>query len=352
MTRADLLLGVLWLGLTLYTLLGGADYGAGVWHLLAGRPRAADGVRQAGGAGQTGGAGRAGRLRDLVEHTIGPVWEANHVWLIFVIVLFWTAFPAAFAAFASTLYIPLTLVALGVIGRGATFAFRKATDVDWQRRAYGLVFGISSVLTPFVLGTIAGGLASGRVPPGIGAGDTLTSWLNPASVYCGLLAVGSCAYLAGVYLTGDAAREGAADLADAFRRRSLGTGLVVGAVALAGLAVLRRDAPALVHGLTHRGLPAVVASLLAGLASIVLLLQRRYWPARVTAAVTVAALLWGWGVAQYPVLLYPDLTVAAASAQPTVLGAVLGTLAVSAVLLFPALGWLLVLFQRRGRAQE
>ena len=336
MTRADLLLGVLWVGLTLYTLFGGADYGAGVWHLFAGR-RAS---------------GRAGRLRDLVEHTIGPVWEANHVWLIFAIVLFWTAFPPAFAAFSSTLYIPLTLVALGVIGRGAAFAFRKATDVNWQQRAYGLVFGISSVLTPFVLGTIAGALASGRVPPGIGAGDTLTSWLNPTSVYCGLLAVGSCAYLAGVYLTGDAARDGAADLADALRRRSIGTGLVVGVVALAGLAVLRGDAPDLVHGLTHRGLPAVVVSLLAGLASIALLLRRRYWPARITAAITVAALLWGWGAAQYPVLLHPDLTVAAASALPAVLDAVLGVLAVSVVLLFPALGWLFVLFQRRDRAAE
>jgi cytochrome d ubiquinol oxidase subunit II len=328
MSRADVLVGVLWLGLTLYTLFGGADYGGGIWHLVAGRTRS--------GAAQ----------RDLVEHAIGPVWEANHVWLIFVITLFWTVFPPAFAAFAATLYIPLTLVALGVIGRGAAFAFRKATDSPRQQRAYGLAFGISSVLTPFVLGTIAGALASGRVPPRIGAGDIVHSWLNPTSVYCGLLAVGSCAYLAGVYLTGDAARERAPDLAEAFRRRSLVTAVAVGVVALAGLAVLRGDAPRLVHGLTHRGLPAVLVSLAAGLASMALLVRRRYWPARVTAAITVAALLWGWGASQYPVLLYPDLTVARASAAPSVLSVVLVWLAVSAVLLVPALGWLLVLFQR------
>ena len=330
MTRADLLLGILWLGLTLYTLLGGADYGAGVWHLLTRGPR---------------GAAR----RNLIEYTIAPVWEANHVWLIFVIVLFWTAFPPAFAAFSSTLYIPLTLAALGVIGRGAAFAFRKATDVDWQQRAYGLVFGISSVLTPFVLGMVAGGVASGRVPPGIGAGNTVTSWLNPTSGYCGLLAVGSCAYLAGVYLSGDAARRRAADMAEGFRRRALVAAVAVGAVALAGLLALRRDAPQLVHGLAGRGLPFVLLSIVAGLASVALLVWRRYVPARVTAAVTVAALLWGWGASQYPVLLYPDLTVARAAAQPTVLAAALGALAVSAVLLFPALGWLLLLFQRGPR---
>jgi cytochrome bd ubiquinol oxidase subunit II len=331
-TRADVVLTVLWLGLTLYTLFGGADYGAGVWHLLAGRSRS--------GAAQ----------RELVEHTIGPVWEANHVWLIFAIVLFWTAFPPAFAAFSSTLYIPLTLVALGVIGRGAAFAFRKATDVDWQQRAYGVVFGVSSVLTPFFLGAVAGGVASGRVPPGIGAGDTVTSWLNPTSVYCGLLAVGSCAYLAGVYLSGDAERQGEAELAAAFRRRAVAAATVVGVVALAGLFVLRGDASRLVDGLTGRGLPLVALSVVAGLASIALLATHRYVPARVTAAVTVAALLWGWGASQYPVLLYPDLTVARAAAQPPVLGAMLGVLGVSAVLLFPALGWLLLLFQRSPRS--
>jgi cytochrome d ubiquinol oxidase subunit II len=329
--RALLVLAVLWTGLTLYALFGGADFGGGIWHLVA--------------AGPTGAA-----QRELIEDTIGPVWEANHVWLIFVLTLFWTAFPPAFAGFAATLYVPLTLAALGVIGRGAAFAFRKATDVPWQRRAYGLTFGVSSVLTPLVLGMVTGGLASGRVPPQVGAGDIRASWLNPTSVYCGLLAVGACAYLAAVYLTGDAVRHDDAELAEVFRRRALACGAVVGVIALGGLAVLRTDAPRLVSGLTHRAAPAVAISLAAGIASIVLLLARRYVPARITGGATVAALLWGWGAAQYPVLLYPDLTVSRASATTAVLDAILAAVAVSAVLLVPALGWLLILFQRRRSA--
>jgi cytochrome d ubiquinol oxidase subunit II len=202
------------------------------------------------------------------------------------------------------------------------------------------------VVTPFVLGMIAGGLASGRVPPVIGSGAIISSWINPTSVYCGLLAVGCCAYLAAVYLTRDADREGAAALAEAFRRRSLITGITVGVIALAGLAVLRADAPNLFHGITHRGLPIVVVSLLCGAASLFLVARRRYVPARATAAATVATLLWGWGAAQYPVLLYPDLTVDRAAASPTVLHTVLGVVAGSAVLLVPAMFWLFVTFQR------
>jgi cytochrome d ubiquinol oxidase subunit II len=330
-TEAVALLGVLWIGLTLYTVLAGADFGAGIWHLLTRRRgRALDPTRE----------------RELLEHTIGPVWEANHVWLIFVITVFWTAFPLAFGPFAATLYIPLTIVALGVIARGAAYAFRKATEVGWQFKAYGIVFGLSSVIAPFVLGTIAGGLASGRVPPIIGSGAIISSWINPTSLFTGVLAVGCCAYIAAVYLTRDAAREGDHALAEAFRRRSLITGIAVGIVALAGLAVLRADAPHLFHGITHRGLPIVVVSLLCGVASLVLVARRRYVPARVTAAATVATLLWGWGAAQYPILLYPDLTVDRAAAHPTVLHIVLGVIAASAVLLVPSVAWLFAMFQR------
>jgi cytochrome d ubiquinol oxidase subunit II len=329
--RADLVLTALWCGLTFYTLLGGADFGAGIWYVLPG-----------------GGSSRPAR-RDLLTHTIGPVWEANHVWLILVITLFWTAFPPAFAAFAATLYVPLTLAAVGVIGRGAAFAFRNAIETGWQHRAYGAVFGISSVLTPYFLGTIAGAVASGRVPPEVGAGDPIASWANPTSVYCGLLAVVSCAYLAAAYLTADAVRAGVPDLAELFRRRALASGVGGGLLALAGLAALCADAPTLVHRLTHHTPVMVGLSVVAGLASIVLLTARWYVAARITAGLTVAALLWGWGLSQYPVLLYPDLTVDRASAVPAVLDAILVILAVSAVLLFPALGWLLLLFQRRQR---
>jgi cytochrome d ubiquinol oxidase subunit II len=328
MTVADVLLGVLLGGLTLYTLFAGADFGAGIWDLLAGGTR------------------RGAARRELIEHSIGPVWEANHVWLILVITLFWTTFPSAFAAFASTLYIPLTLAALGIIGRGAAFAFRKASHTLAEQRLYGATFAVSSVATPFFLGTIVGALASGRVPPGIAAGDIWRSWLNPTSVYCGLLAVGVCAYLAAVYLIHDARRAGAADLVAQFRRRALATGVLVGAGALAGLAVIAADAPGLFADLRGRALPLVVLSLAAGVGSLVLIVTGRYRLVRVTAALAVAAVLWAWGAAQYPVLLAPDLTVARAAGDPTVLATVLVVLGVGAVLLVPSLLWLFGIFQR------
>ncbi|MEU4637172.1 MULTISPECIES: cytochrome d ubiquinol oxidase subunit II [Micromonospora] len=327
MTVVDVLLGVLLAGLTLYTLLAGADFGAGIWDLLA------------------GGARRGAARRELIAHSIGPVWEANHVWLILVITLFWTTFPPAFAAFASTLYIPLTLAALGIIGRGAAFAFRKASHTLTEQRLYGATFALSSVATPFFLGSIVGAVASGRVPPGIAEGDIWRSWLNPTSIYGGLLAIGVCAYLAAVYLIHDARRAGAADLVAQFRRRALVTGIVVGVGAAAGLAVVAADAPDLFADLRGRALALVLLSFAAGLGSLVLIATGRYRAVRVTAALAVAAVLWAWGAAQYPDLLPPDLTVTEAAGDPTVLATVLAVLAVGALLLAPSLLWLFDIFQ-------
>ncbi len=206
------------------------------------------------------------------------------------------------------------------------------------------------MLTPFFLGTVAGGVASGRVPLGIARGDLVTSWLNPTSMLAGLLAVGTTAYLAAAYLTADARRQGQDDLAEAFRLRALVTGAVTGAVALGGIAVLRADAPRLFAGLTGRALPIVVVSALAGLVSLVLLVQRRYVAVRATAALAVAAVVWGWAVAQYPYLLLPDATVAKTAADPAVLRATLAVLAVGTLLLAPSLLWLFSLFQREHAA--
>jgi cytochrome d ubiquinol oxidase subunit II len=328
MTLADAVLVLLWVGLTAYALFGGADFGGGVWDLLAGR--SASGRRQ----------------RDLVEHAIAPVWEANHVWLIFVLVVLWTAFPPAFAAIASTLYLPLTLAAVGMIGRGSAFAFRKTAPTT-MRRGLDVVFAASSVLTPFFLGAIAGAVASGRVPPGIAAGDVVTSWLNPTSILGGVLAVGTCAYLAAVYLCEDAAREGDLYLVEVFRIRGLAAGAVVGVVALGGVAVLRADAPALFHGLTHRGLPLIVLSAAAGALTLWLLLRERYAAARAAAALAVTAVLWGWAAAQYPYLLAPDLTIADAAASPATLRAMLLALTVGALLLVPSLLLMFAIFQGR-----
>jgi cytochrome d ubiquinol oxidase subunit II len=328
MSLPEVMLAVMWVGLTAYVLFGGADFGGGVWDLLA------------------GGARKGERQRSLVEHSIGPVWEANHVWLIFVIVLMWTGIPLVFAAVASTLYIPLTLAALGIIARGAAFAFRKVSAELWQRRLFGATFAFSSVVTPFFLGTVAGAIASGRVPPGIARGDLLTSWLNPTSAVVGALAVGTAAYLAAVYLTRDAQRTGQDDLAEQFRHRALAAGLVVGALSAAGLLVLRADAPGLFAELTSgRALPFLVLSVAAGIASPALLWVRAYVAVRVSAALAVTGLLWGWGVGQYPWLL-PGVRLEQAAAGDAVLAASLGSLAVGALLLVPSLWWLYATFQR------
>jgi cytochrome bd ubiquinol oxidase subunit II len=329
MSAAAWLLGLTWVGVTAYALLGGADFGGGIWDLLAGGARA----------------GAAQRAR--IEHSIGPVWEANHVWLIFVLVVLWTAFPPVFAAIASTLYVPLTLIAFGVIARGAAFAFRKAVTELAARRLFGAAFALSSVVTPFFLGTVAGAVASGRVPPGNALGQPLGAWWNPTSVLGGALAVVVCAYLAAVYLTADASRAAEPALAERFRRRALGAGVVAGALALGGIAVLRADAPRLYDGLTGRALPLIAVSAAFGLASLALLLLRRFTAVRVTAALAVVAVLWGWAVGQYPQMLEPNLTVEAAAASPATLRATLASLGVGALLLVPSLAWLFFLFQRR-----
>ena len=331
MTAADLVLAAMWVGLTAYALFGGADFGGGWWDLLA------------------GGAARGQPQRTLIEHSIGPVWEANHVWLIFVLVTLWTGFPQAFAAIMSTLFIPLTLAAFGVILRGSAFAFRKSVSEVSLKRLFGATFALSSVLTPFFLGTVAGAVASGRVPPGNARGDTVTSWLNPTSVLGGTMAVGVCAYLAAVYLCGDARRQGDDDLAETFRVRAIVTALVVGLIALAGVAVLAADAPRLFDGLTGRALPLMFVSGIAGIASVVLLARRDYTVARVTAAVAVTAVIWGWGVGQYPNVLEPSFTVEEAAASPAALRPLLVTMVVAAALVGPSLALLIAMFQRAER---
>jgi cytochrome d ubiquinol oxidase subunit II len=261
-------------------------------------------------------------------------------------VVLWTGFPPVFAAVMSTLYIPLTLAALGIIARGSAFAFRKASTELWQQRLFGGAFALSSVLTPFFMGMVAGAIASGRVPPGLAAGDPVTSWVNPTSLLGGVLAVGVCAYLAAAYLCEDAVRAELPAVAEGFRLRALITGAAVGVVALGGIAVLRRDAPALFDGLTGRALLLVVASAVFGIASLVLLWRRRYLVVRGTAVLAVTAVMWGWPVAQYPVMLPPSLTYREAAAQPVVITTTLVVLAVGMLVVLPSLVWLLAL-QRR-----
>jgi cytochrome d ubiquinol oxidase subunit II len=319
MSVAEAPLVLVLLGLAAYAVLGGADFGAGLWFLLSGRGRA----RQ--------------HLREHTFHAMGPVWEANHVWLIFVLVVCWTAYPVAFGSIASTLAVPLFVAAVGVIMRGTAYALRSGSPSRRQDNAIGLVFSLSSVLTPFALGTAVGGIASGRVPVGNAEGDLLSSWLNPTSLAIGALAVATAAYLAGVFLAADAARQDDEMMRTAFRRRALSAGVIAGAIALGALAVVREDASSLFEGLTEGGgLVALLASVVAGIVTLALVARSKFEPARYTAAVAVAAIVAGWGVAQSPMFL-PGLTVEEAAAEHSTLVALLVGLGVGALILIPSL---------------
>jgi len=331
---AEVCLGLVMLGITAYAVLGSADFGAGFWDLTA------------------GGARRGGRLRGMVQRSMSPVWEANHVWLIFVLVIVWTAFPTAFGSIFSTLSIPLFVAAIGIIFRGAAFALRGQAATINEARVLGALFATSSVLIPFFLGAAIGGIASGRVRLGNAAGDPVSSWLNPTSVLIGVMAVLSGAYLAAVFLAGDSERAGQPDLVRAFRTRALGTAVVNGALAIGGLFVLREDAPELFDGLTSgAGLVMVVLSALAGVVTLALVWGGRYGPARITSAAAVAAIVVGWALAQDPYLLPPDLTLDEAAASDATLSATIIGVGVGSLILAPSL-WFLYRLVLRGTLDQ
>jgi cytochrome bd ubiquinol oxidase subunit II len=310
------------IGLAFYSVLGGADFGTGFWQLTAGSGRQGDAVRE------------------HAHAAMAPVWEANHVWLIFVLTVVWTAYPTAFGSIASTLSIPLFIAALGIIFRGVTYALRVGAAGSRELGAIDTVFSISSVLTPFALGAAIGGIASGRVPVGNAAGSQFSSWLNPTSILIGVLAVISAAYLAAVFLCADASRLDDQDLEERFRRRALGAGVVAGVVAFAGLGVIADDAERIFQGLTSGyGLAALIASFIAGVTTLALVWVRKYEPARYSAAVAVAAIIAGWAVAQSPIFL-PGLTIEGAAAPRTTLIALSVAVLGGAVILFPSLALL------------
>jgi cytochrome bd ubiquinol oxidase subunit II len=320
-TLAEAPLVLILVGLAAYAVLGGADFGAAFW--------------QFGARGERGAA-----LREHAYRAMGPVWEANHVWLVFVLVVCWTAYPQAFASIFSTLSVPLFIAAIGIILRGTAYAVHAGTAREIERRAIDGVFSISSLLTPFALGTVVGAIASGRVPVGNAAGDPLTSWLNPTSLLVGTLAVATGAYVAAVYLAGDAARAGLDDLVAAFRIRALGAGVVTGAIAFAGLAVVAYDADRLGDNLfAWPAVAAIAASAAAGLATLELVRRSRFEAARYGASAAVAALVAGWALAQRPELL-PGLTVEEAAAGRPVLIATIAGVLIGAVILIPSLALL------------
>ena len=327
MSKADIAAVILWAGVTAYALFGGADFGGGIWDLLAGN------------------AERGERPRVLIQHSLTPVWEANHVWLIFILVVLWTAFPKAFGAIMTTLYIPLALAAVGIVLRGAGFAFRKEIRGLGGRRAAGATFAISSVLTPFFMGTVAGAIAVGNVPAS-GDGDPVSSWLAPAPLFFGVMFVATCAYLAAVLLIGDASRHDDRDLERYFSRRAIWASLGAGLAAAGGLIALHADGRYDYDGLTSSGLPLVILSAVCGLAVLVLLIRREYRWIRPLAGATVVAVIWGWGVAQHPYLLPTSLKIGAAAAPGPTLTTVLIVFGIAAVVVLPSLALLYVLSQR------
>ncbi len=308
-------------GLAAYAVLGGADFGAGLWELFARGPGGAE-------------------VREHTHRAMAPVWEANHVWLIFVLVVCWTAYPTAFASIATTLTVPLFIAAIGIILRGASYAFRTGDPSGREEGVLSVMFSLSSVLTPFALGAVAGGIASGRVPVGNAEGDALTSWLNPTSLLVGSLAVTSAAYTAAIYLAGDARREGLADLSETFRKRALVSAAVVGAIAVCGPLVLHEDARPLYDGLSSGpGLAAGLVSGIAGVVTLALVYRRRFEPARASGALAVAAIIAGWGLAQEPFFL-PGLTLDEAAAGDATLAAIAVSVGFGMLILLPSLALL------------
>jgi cytochrome bd ubiquinol oxidase subunit II len=308
-------------GVALYTVLAGADFGTGFWQLTAGQGEHAE------------------RIREHAHESMAPVWEANHVWLIFVLTVFWTTYSAAFGAIFTTLAVAMFIAVFGILFRGGAYALRAGTLSVRESSLVDTVFSLSSILTPFALGAAVGGIASDRVPA-TGTGSLWSSWLNPTSITIGVLAVTNCAYLSAVYLAADAAGRDDDELENAFRNRALGIGVIAGAVAFGGLFVINGDDHNLVHSLlSGTALIAVIASAVAGAAALALVYFRRFEAARFTAAAAVAAVILGWALARWPTIL-PGLTIdQAAAGHDTLVWVVVAVLAGGAIL-FPSLALL------------
>jgi cytochrome d ubiquinol oxidase subunit II len=315
-------------GVALYAVLAGADFGAGIWQLLAGK----------------GEKGR--RIREHAHRSMAPVWEANHVWLIFVLVVVWTGYPLAFSSMASTLAVALTAAGLGIVLRGVAYALRSASAGAAEVRIVDTLTAVGSVMAPFALAAAAGAIASQRVPVGNAAGDLWSSWLNPTSIMAGILALLASAYLAAVYLAADARRAGDESMAAIFRTRALVAGSVAGIAAVAGGVVVRSDARWIFDRLVDT--PAVFSvglSLLAGVGTLGLVLRWHLDAARVSAAVAVAALVGGWALAQNPLLL-PGMTVREAAAPDNVQTLLVISILAGGLILFPSLALLFRLVLR------
>jgi cytochrome d ubiquinol oxidase subunit II len=317
---------ILWTGATFYAIFGGADFGGGFWDLIAGNPEKGE------------------RPRMAIQRSLTPVWEANHVWLIFILVVLWTAFPSVFSAIFTTLYVPLVLAVLGIVLRGSGFAFRKSVEGLQERRAAGATFALSSVITPFFMGCVVGAIAAGNVPAH-GNGDAFSSWIAPLPLFIGAMFVATSAYLAAVFLVGDSRRAGDHEMEVYFERRALAAGAVAGIFAAIGLIAMHSEAHYVYDRLVHQGLPLVIVSAVCGLGMLAVLLSGGRLLLRPLAAGAVIAVIWGWFVAQFPYLLPTSLTLSEAAAPDATLSAVFVVFGIAIVLVLPALFLLYLLAQ-------
>jgi cytochrome d ubiquinol oxidase subunit II len=334
MSSAATVAAILWLALTAYAVLAGADFGGGVWDLFASGPRAAE-------------------QRSAVADAMGPVWEANHVWLIFMITGLFTAFPITFGVLGLALFLPFTIATLGIVMRGAAFAFRAhGRDAVGASSPWGVVFGVASVVTPFFLGTAAAAVASGSIhaPGGQLASGFLEGWTTPLAVVIGLFALSICAYLAAVYLMVEN-EDRPALLAD-FRRRAIASALVSGVLALLALAIASVEGPRLVQSVTGRGLPLFVLALLNGPLALWFVWRSRPRIARAAVIAQVVFVLWAWAVGQWPYLVPPDLTISGTAAPADTLNALLIVIGIGSLILMPSLWLLFRVFKGRNAISE
>jgi len=325
---SEVVAGILIAVLAIYAIFAGADFGGGLWDLLA------------------GGDHRGRPARQLIDETITPVWEANHVWLIFALVIFWSAFPTAFAAVMTAAALPLWLAVLGIVLRGAGFAFRKEVRGLRSERLLGATFAFSSLLTPFFMGTVVGCVAAGRVALNV-QNSTLATWTNPTSLLIGALFVAVCGYQAAIFLVAEATSRGEHRLKRYFRRRAVIASVAAGALSVATLAELHHSNYALFRGLTGRALALLILGAGCGLVVLGLLALGRSRGLRALSALGVAAVVCGWGVGQYPTLLPgTGLTLANGSAPHATLVMLAAVFAAAVLLVVPGF---LLLFRLHGR---
>lgn len=328
MTLELFLAGIILVALVLYALLGGADFGGGIWDLFATGPRADD-------------------QRRVIAKAIGPIWEANHVWLIAVIVLLFSCFPKAYSTIATALHLPLTIMLFGIVLRGSAFVFRT---YDSQRddvfHGWSRIFAIGSVVTPYMLGVCLGAAASGRIrltATGTPALDFWT-WLAPFPLVCGLFVLAVFAFLAAVYLTLETEDE---ELQEAFRARALIAAATVTLLAWITWWLAGEGAPRIRDGLTGSwwALPFQGITAALGIGIVHALLTRAFRRARALTIIQVTAVTCGFCAAQYPYIVAPDITFHNAAAGPEVLRVVAIGMVLGLTALAPAYIWMMRVFK-------